>query len=193
MSAVMALVTSVALATTIYMRYGPEKPNESLGLGESMPPLRLRDLETLEPLVLVGLKGKVVWVSFWDQAKGEDLLALEKATDGMKSRKKFTVVVAAVDERNAAAFRKAVAEAKVGLPTYLASEETRKRFGAEGSSLPLHVLVDREGKVGAVAHGSRPETLKRLEDQAERWLDEMEPPGASRFASMGGKDRRSVR
>jgi hypothetical protein len=48
--------------------------------------------------------------------------------------------------------------------------------------LPLHVLIDESGCVAAVAHGRDNSSLSRLADQAERWLDDMEPLGRTRFA-----------
>jgi len=184
-SAVMVLVTSVALVWTAWVRFGPEGPMEPPAIGTMMPALRLLDLETSEPLVLVGLRGKVVWISFWSMAKPTDLAALETASAHLKTRTKFAMVVAAVDNQEPDRFRRALADAKVDLPAYLASTETRRRFGAEGRGLPLHILVDKNGHVGAVAHGQRTETLKRLANQAGRWLDQLEPSGISRFVYRG--------
>ena len=69
-----------------------------------------------------------------------------------------------------------------GLPVYLATPETCRAFGAVSKDLPLHLLIDQRGLVGAVARGSSKDTLARLSAQAERYLDEVELLGNSRFA-----------
>ncbi len=184
-SAVMALITSVALAWTAWLWLEQDGRTEPPAMGSKMPALRLLDLETAEPLVLVGLRGKVLWISFWSEAKPPDLAALQAASASLRSRKKFALIVAATDAGSTDRFRRVIAEAKVELPVYLASPETTRRFGAERRETPLHVLVDQFGHVGAVAQGLGPETLGRLAHHAQEWLDELEPPTNSRFAVDG--------
>ena len=55
-------------------------------------------------------------------------------------------------------------------------------------SLPLHVLIDETGRVGAVRAGIRPSTLARLTQQAEAWLDAL-----GRWARRGSPEEDSSR
>jgi hypothetical protein len=79
--------------------------------------------------------------------------------------------------------RAVVAESGVKLPIYLASAESRRRFGALEADPPLNVLVDAEGHIATFARGTSPQTLERIADQATRMLDELGAPNDSRFAS----------
>ena len=51
-------------------------------------------------------------------------------------------------------------------------------------SLPLHLLIDESGRIAALARGGDDAMLTRLADQAERWLDELEPLGRTWFARL---------
>ena len=70
MGGLMMLVTLAALCGTAWLRLGrgsaPEATTAAIGV--EAPPLRLIDPETSEPVVLVGLNSKVVWVVFWSAA-----------------------------------------------------------------------------------------------------------------------------
>jgi len=58
-SVLLALVTLVLVGWTAWLRFGPASRPEPPAVGQALPPLRLLDLETAEPLVLLGAKGKV--------------------------------------------------------------------------------------------------------------------------------------
>ena len=65
MSGLMIMVTFAALSGTAWMRFGRGSGPEGFdGRLLEAPPLRLIDPETAEPVVLVGLNSKVVWVVF---------------------------------------------------------------------------------------------------------------------------------
>lgn len=183
-SAFMALVTTVALAWTVWLRWGSEPQVEPPTVGTTVPPLRLLDPDTAQPIVLVGLRGKVVWITFWAAKDPGEFAQLDRVWERLGSRRGFSMVAAAVDAEAAGRVRTRVEGAKSRLPVYLASAETCRKFGAAAPNLPLHFLIDESGQVGAIAHGAGPETFARLAEQAERWLDELEPLGKTRFAQI---------
>jgi hypothetical protein len=185
-SAAMALVTTVMLAWAAWLRFGPPPAPEAPAVGASAPALRLVDLSTSEPLVLLGLKGKVVWITFFSVAApppANDLTALEAVWKRFKLRPRFAMAALDVESDRPDRLRAAVAAAGTTMPTYLAAPETCRAFGVDLGRLPLHILLDPSGRVAAVAQGRGAPTLNRLGDQAERWLDEVEPLGKTRFAS----------
>lgn len=184
LSAVMALVTGVAVAWTVWLRYGPEAAVEPPAVGGRLPALRLQDARTGEPAILFGMQGRVVWVTFWSTRAEPELSELTRVWKRLGSRRGFTMVAAAVDEPSADRVRQILEKQGSDLPIYRAPEETRRRFGVDGRNLPLHVLVDEQGTIGAVARGVGRETVTRLIEQAEAWLDEMEPLGKTRFARV---------
>jgi hypothetical protein len=188
-AALVALTTVVALSWFGWRRFGPGPAAEPPGIGVVPPPLRLLDADTGEPLVLLGLKGKVVWVAFWsaESAAGRsDLSALGRVWERFKARRRFAMVAVAVDAGPADGLREALAAARPRPPTYRATPETRRAFGATGRDLPIHLLIDETGRVAAVARGGGTDTLARLAEQAERRLDELEPFGDARFARSSG-------
>src|SRR5271166_4156788 len=63
-TAIMVVVTALALLGAAWLQTRPQE-NESPVVGALARQLRLLDLETSDPVVLVGLPGKVVWVVFW--------------------------------------------------------------------------------------------------------------------------------
>src|SRR4051812_2602979 len=80
-SASMALIASIAIVWAAWLRFGPPPPPEPLSPGAMLPALRLVDPETNEPVLLIGLRNKVVWVTFWSAAASEadsDLVDLER-------------------------------------------------------------------------------------------------------------------
>jgi hypothetical protein len=93
------------------------------------------------------------------------------------------MVAAAVDSTQAERARKAIAEIHATLPTYLATPETRRRFGVQDADPPLHLLIDERGQIATLARGAGPETIDRLTSQARSWLDELDPMRNTRFAS----------
>ena len=182
----LGLATLVIVAGTAYLRFGPAPRPEPPAVGSALPPLRLINLETSEPLVLLGLRGKVVWVVFWSagSASGrEGLSRLEEAWRRLKPHQKFTLVTAAVDSVQPDRVRKALSDARSRLPAYLAGPETCRQFGVAGADPPLHLLVDPQGRVAALARGSGQETIDRLAAQARGWLDELDPLRNTRFAA----------
>ena len=135
-------------------------------VGALAPPLRLLDLETSEPVVLVGLRGKVVWVVFWsaDSASakiqpGGDRIGLE-LTQGAG-----TVCDGAGGRRDRSSRPRPCGDRRERrkLPVYLASAETRRRFGADEADPPLNVLIDADGP-----HRHHRPRNERADDRSDR-------------------------
>lgn len=186
-AAAMTLVTLVALLWAAWLRFGPAAPPEPPAVGKTVPSLHLLDPATSEPLVLLGLRGKVVWISFWSATPPNgpaDLAALGTVWKRLKPHAKFAMAAAAEESDRPDLVRAAVASARAEMPAYLAPPETLRAFGVRPGRLPLHVLLDPSGRVVSIAQGRDPATLSRLVDQAERALDEIEPLGKSRFAVL---------
>jgi hypothetical protein len=192
MSAMMGMITVAAIVGAAWMRFGPSSSHEPQGVavGAEAPPLRLRDLKTSDPLVLVGLRDKVVWVVFWSAGapSGRSCLTeLAAACKVIRAHRRFALVTAAVEADDPDRVRAAVDASGLDLPVYLASPETLRRFGAGPSDPPLHVLIDEEGRILALARGAGRPTIARIADQARRRLTELDPLGHTRFASRGGR------
>lgn len=178
----MALVMGVALAWAAWLRFGPPTPPEPPSPGTTPPPLRLLDPEDGEPVVLLG-RGKVVWLTFWSAASPTsptDLALLERSRSALKGRRAFLPVLAAVDADTPDRLRVARERSGAGLPVYLAPPEVSRAFGV--GTPPLHVLIDADGRVSAVARGWGEATLERLARRALAAVDELEPSGRVRFA-----------
>jgi peroxiredoxin len=185
-TAVMIVVTVASLLGAAWLRTRRLRENEPPSVGALAPPLRLLDLETSEPIVLVGLRGKVVWVVFWaadSPSGGSSLAAIEPAWGSLKADGRFAMVVAAVEADHPDHARKAAAATGLKLPVYLASPETRRRFGALQADPPLNILIDADGCITTIARGTSPQTIERIADQARRMLDELGPLDGTRFAS----------
>src|SRR4051794_12125740 len=99
-SAAMALVTTVMLAWAGWLRFGPPPAPETPAVGTPAPALRLLDPATSEPLVLLGLRGKVVWVAFFSAGGptgGADLTALDAVWKRFKARPGFAMAALSVE------------------------------------------------------------------------------------------------
>jgi peroxiredoxin len=186
-SAAMVTVTLAAILGTAWLRDGRSNGARPAVVGDLAPALHLLDLETGEPLVLAGTRGKVVWVSFWSAGSPKcesSLKELDQASRPLRVHGRFASVLAAVDSDQPARVRAAVSASGVDLPVYLASAESRRLFGALDASSPVHVLIDADGRVIAIARGAGAQTFKRIADQAKRQLDELDPLGKTRFAGV---------
>ena len=189
-TAIMLVVTAIALLSAIWLKAKGTPVNEPPRVGAMAPSLRLLDVETSEPLVLVGQRGKVIWVVFWSTASpsaSSSLAAIERASVRLRARRRFAMVAAAVDIDQPARVRAAIAERRVELPVYLASAESLRSYGVDHGSPPLHVLIDADGRLAAIARETGSQTIERIAGQAERMIDELGPTDDTRFA--GGASR----
>jgi hypothetical protein len=119
------------------------------------------------------------------------LTAIARASNRIRTHRRFSLVTAAVSSGLPERVRATVAESGVDLTVYLASADILRRFAAEKADPPLNVLADADGHVIAIARGAGDATLERLADQAKRELDELDPMGNTRFAfgaSGSGRD-----
>jgi len=179
-SVLSALVTLVLVGWTAWLRFDPASRPEPPAVGLALPPLRLLDLETAEPLVLLGAKGKVTWIVFWSAGSPSgraSLSKLEGVWKRLKSHRRFTMVTAAINSDQPERVRAALAEIHATVPAYLAGPETLRRFGAELADPPLHLLVDGEGRIAALVRGAGQDAINRLAAQVQSWLEEMDPLG----------------
>jgi len=184
-SAIMILVTAAALVGAALLNYRSRPTDESLNLGARVPPLQVLDLETSEPLVLFGLNGKVVWVTFWsiDSASApSSLKALERASKRLADHRRFAQVAAAVPAGQASQVRESLRSNRIGLPVYLASAAVLRHFGVSSADPPFHVLIGADSRIIALARGGDDSTIGRLAAMAQRRLDELDPQGATRYA-----------
>ncbi len=193
-TALMTVVTVTAIVGAAWLRYGPASSRArpaagDVSVGAEAPPLRLLDLETSEPMVLLGVGDRVMWVVFWsaDSASGRACLPeLEAAWKKLKAHRRFALVTAAVEADDPGVVRAAVAASGVDLPVYLASPETRRRFHAQAADPPLHVVIDAGGQVVTMARHAGQSTIDRIAKQVRHRLDELDPIGETRFAARGG-------
>jgi hypothetical protein len=184
-SAIMILVTATALVGAAWLRYRSRPLDEPLSLGARVPPLQVLDLETSEPLVLFGLSGKVVWITFWsiDSASAaSSLQTLERASKRLADHRRFAQVAAAVPAGKASQVRSSLRSNRIGLPVYLASSSVLRQFGTSSADPPFHVLIGADGRILALARGGDDSTIGRLAAMAQRRLDELDPEGATRYA-----------
>ena len=186
-TAVMVVLTAASLVGAAWLWIKRQPAIDPASAGAVAPPLRLLDVTTSEPMVLVGLRGKVVWLVFWsaDSASAsKSLAALEPAWNELKAKGNFAMVAAAVEADKPERVRAVVAESGVKLPVYLANAETRQRFGATQVDPPLNVLIDADGRIATLAQRHHPQTIQRIADQARKLLDELGPADDTRFASQ---------
>jgi hypothetical protein len=182
-SAAMAVVAMLAVGWTLWLRFGPPARGEPPAAGSVPPRLRLLDVDRAEPVVLVGLRGKVIWLTFWSARSptaAVELRALDAVWRRFQDRTPFTMFAAAIETGEPSLVRAAVDASKVTVPVYLASAEMRQAYGA--SNPPLHVIIGDDGRVIAVARGVDEGTMKRLTRQVEQRLDQLEPRHNGRFA-----------
>ena len=185
-SALMALTASLMIAMSGYGwlmggRTGEPK-RERPAVASIPPPLRLIDPITGEPVVLIGLQGKVVWVSFISATSKDaqsDYDALSQVWKGLRLHQKFAMAAVASPTKDRARVTRLISGASERFPTYIASEETALAFGVDSSNLPFHLILDPSGKVAAIGGAGMTD---RLAKDATQWLDEIEPSGWTRFA-----------
>jgi len=183
-SAVMAVVTIAAMVGAGWM-YSRSSSVKSVAIGDATPLVQLIDLATSEPLVVLGLKGKVVWIVFWSAGATDapkTLTALARVSSVLKPHPRFAMLTAAIEVDQPDKVRAVITATKVDLPVYLATPESRLRFGADTADPPLHVLINAEGQIIAIGRGSGQSTINRFAEQAVHLLDQLDPEDNTRFA-----------
>ncbi len=105
------------------------------------------------------------------------LSKLEGVWKRLKSHRRFTMATAAINS-----------DQPVGCVELAMTHRSASRcvfttcFGAELADPPLHLLVDGEGRIAALVRGAGQDAINRIAAQVQRWLEEMEPLGNTRFA-----------
>ena len=84
-SLLMALATVMIVGGAAWLRFAPPSAIEPPAVGSLLPPLRLLDLQSSEPLVLLGLKGRIVWVVFWSPGTQTGRAVLPAARAGLEA------------------------------------------------------------------------------------------------------------
>jgi hypothetical protein len=181
----MACMTVIALGAVLWLRFGPRSRPEPPGVGRVMAALRLLDPETGNPVVLPGLRGKIVWVSFLSLAATSgrtDFDDLERIWKRFRSHERFAMAAVSIDADRPDLLRTALHDSGATLPAYLATPGTTRALGAEGRALPLHILIDETGRIIAILKGKA--SLDSLAEQVEERLEELEPPPLKKRFAM---------
>ncbi len=128
----------------------------SLGLGQDKipaPQLALKDIEG-RALRLSDYKGKVVLLNFWAtwcapcRAEMPDLVKWQRE---YRSRG-LQIIGVTYPPEELAEVRKFAKSIKVNYPIVIGQEETKARFD-QGETLPITVIIDRQGAVREVIQG----------------------------------------
>ncbi len=190
MSVLCIAITAASLLGAAWLRFGSQPAFRPVTIGTPAPLLQVLDVDTSEPMILVGHRGKVVWLVFWsvDSPSGSSSLsALEEIWKKLKVHRRFSLVAAAVETDRSDRVRALTTASGVTLPIYLASPETRRRFGALQADPSLHVLIDAQGQIAAIARGYGRATIDRIASQVKRLLDELDAIGETRFAALSSR------
>ncbi len=185
-SALMVVMTAAGLLGAAWLRLGPSPAPPAPVVGGLAPPIQVLDVDSTEPMVLAGLRGKIVWVVFWsaNSPSGSGSLSIiDDVWKRLRAHRRFVPVAAAVESDQPERVRAVISGSQLKLPVYLASPETQRRYRVENAEPPLHVLIDAAGHVIAIARGTGRPTIERIADQAKKQLDQLDPLGDTRFAS----------
>lgn len=114
---------------------------------ERAPPLRLRDLQG-RAVRLSDYKGKVVLLNFWAtwcppcRAEMPDLVKMQRE---YKSRG-LQVIGVTYPPETVSEVRRFIRKLRINYPVALGTKETKGLFD-QGETLPLTIIIDREGNV----------------------------------------------
>ena len=128
-------------------------PSIATGQGNKAPALALKDLRGRN-LRLGDYRGKVVLLNFWAiwcppcRAEMPDLVKMQREYRS----KGLQVIGVTYPPQTAAEVRRFVREFKVNYPVALGTKETKALFD-RSETLPVTVIIDREGNVRDVIEG----------------------------------------
>ena len=188
-SVLLGLLTIALVTATLWLRFGPGLWPPPPKVGSPFPPTRLERLQSTEQLLLLGVEGRVTWLIFLSADSEEGLAVLprlEAVWKKLKPTKRFSLVVAAIEQDDPSRLQAALAEyqGERRLPLYLAGPDARRVFGVDGADPPWHFLVDPDGRIATIARGSGKEMIDRLTKQSKNWLEAMEPLDEAHFAMV---------
>jgi thiol-disulfide isomerase/thioredoxin len=128
-------------------------PAASLGQNKKAPALALKDLRG-RTLKVSDYRGKVVLLNFWAtwcppcRAEMPDLVKWQREY----RRRGLQVVGITYPPQELSEVRQFTRKLKVNYPIAMGTEETKKLF-FQGETLPLTVIIDREGNIREVIEG----------------------------------------
>jgi hypothetical protein len=181
----MTAVIVVSLARVAWVRWGPTPRPEPPAVGKSIPPLRLRDPSTAEPLAWVAPRDRVTWLTFYsatDPAASSDLIELESTWNRFRQRAHFAMLAVATNPGKEADVARLLIRARSTFPAAVATQSTLVAFDADRGTLPLHLILNTDGTPLAIARGRPTGQLDRLIEAVSRRLSELDPTGGARFA-----------
>jgi len=189
LTALMAACTGLFLIASLWMRFGPEPRSQPPRVGSLAPRIELTDLDGKEKFVFTGPTGKLIWIAFCstnsDRAK-EDLKALERIWKRYEGHRSFLLLVA-IEADDVDPLDSKVAQVTEEIPTYRATVQTRDRFGLSRELLPVHFVIDGDGRILTSSLEIRGDSVNELEKIVRARLEELDPGGGARFANPRGK------
>lgn len=180
-AAVAAALALVAASAWIYL--GFRNRSAPLLVGSRFPPTRFERFEDADPLLVLGLEGRVTWLVFLpiDAREGlEPLAQLESHWREFRSNSRFSLVAATVDHQRPVS-SSALGEYRGRLPLYVADGDVQHLFGVDRVESLRHILIGPRGRIDVIANGSDQETIDRVARRARLWLDALAPPRDARF------------
>jgi hypothetical protein len=189
-NALLVMVTIIFLIGSCWIRFGTSTNRPSLAVGDLAPSLHLRDLNG-EPLIVLGLWGKVVWLTFWSATSREGLIVVDRLDQiwrGLDKEGGFASFSLVIDDVEPEIVRDLIATRSLRLPAYLASAETCRDYGAAAGDLPLHVVINDDGRILAITRGS---DLEEIEEMVKARLRVLHSAGGALFAAIASRDARS--
>jgi len=172
------------LAASAWLWLGVGERSSPPVVGSRFPPTRLERLKDADPLLVLGLEGRVTWLVFLpiDAPGGLELLAqLEPFQRQFRSNRRFSLIAATVGS-NGPDHPSATLEGYRGhLPLYVADGDVQRLFGVDRVDSPRHILIGPRGRIDLIADGSSRETIDRVARRTRLWLDALAPPRDARF------------
>lgn len=185
LTVLMTACTGLFLFASLWLRLGPEPRKNPPRVGTPSPRIELTDLEGRKKVVFTGFDGKIVWLTFWpsfaDRA-GLDLESLERIWKRYEGHRNFTMIVASTEVVDIEGVQPTVRVQGETLPMYRAASKTCDDFGVVRPSLPVHFVIDSDGRILASSREIQGDPLPELEKVVRSRLDELDPGGRVRFA-----------
>ena len=185
LTALMAGFTVIFLVGTLWMRYGPApQPNPPV-VGADAPGIVLVDPWGEDPNLFLGLRGKVVWLTFWSGRSPGVVDTLESIWRRHGGHRMFSMIAAAEEGTALTEIRSLQQQRGWSLPVYRAAATTRFEYGVQPELIPMHFLLD-DGKILASSLDFPTDPVGELENRLRSRLQELDPGGSMRYAQAVG-------